>query len=731
MGSEPKLRRSVSSLRNRNSDFPVALRRKTDSQTKRKSRKRLTGEFIRQTSTEIFSALRDDKETTLEKPKRNNSRAYHSDNEASKKEELNEIHVNYPAGSNLPPSSTSAPTIRERDSTKPVRRLRRTISGKFRSNTLSHKVERVPPVDTSIHKSISQSSITVRSFSKMLKRAAHIDQTDSKGQSLLHLCIARGHLDFAKALLKKGANINLQDSMGYTALHCAAIERNLEGCLLLLESKNIDVTIFTKEKSNILHYLVRIPAGESNLVIYRKVLHLLIEKGIDVNRPNKHKEAPIHLACMKDNVQAVAFLLEHGADCNLKTALSETPLHTAIRAGSLKLVRILMESGADPTALSDGETPVDVAEQYQHTDILECLQSIIEEEIICELTAAIQSPRIQLNESTIIKQGHLEVFCENDWKTLFVQLNKQRIIGKPEEGDSNQIFNLFLNHSTISPEDGTIISEHDEQLWCFSVTQIPDTFVSFATKLPEEREEWIEEIQRVIKERQDLLNVYEKLKAQSKPRKRLRQQERNIAFENCRLGLKKLMEINSPVQMSEFLVNEPDTAAASLWTLLTTENESLFIPLTKYLLDRDLFECFVKCAITHEIRVSSVGETLFREMSLCTRLLSCYLDLEAGKEYLRSTVLELLNDISSSNTTVQDNIDNIATIAQQFLNQILSTPNACPYVFRELLRHTRERVDKVFPNMTHAVVGGFVFLRFICPAIISPHKFGLTSKTLL
>lgn len=43
------------------------------------------------------------------------------------------------------------------------------------------------------------------------------------------------------------------------------------------------------------------------------------------------------------------------------------------------------------------------------------------------------------------------------------------------------------------------------------------------------------------------------------------------------------------------------------------------------------------------------------------------------------------------------------------------------------MRHTRARVDQVFPNMTHAVVGGFVFLRFLCPAIISPHKFGLTS----
>ena len=42
--------------------------------------------------------------------------------------------------------------------------------------------------------------------------------------------------------------------------------------------------------------------------------------------------------------------------------------------------------------------------------------------------------------------------------------------------------------------------------------------------------------------------------------------------------------------------------------------------------------------------------------------------------------------------------------------------------------HTKQKTDSVFPNMTHAVVGGFVFLRFLCPAIVTPHKFGLTSS---
>lgn len=56
-------------------------------------------------------------------------------------------------------------------------------------------------------------------------------------------------------------------------------------------------------------------------------------------------------------------------------SLGETPLHYAIRSSSIKLVRLLMENGADPTIKAeDGSTPVDVAEQYQLSDILDCLQ---------------------------------------------------------------------------------------------------------------------------------------------------------------------------------------------------------------------------------------------------------------------------------------------------------------------------------------------------------------------
>lgn len=62
-----------------------------------------------------------------------------------------------------------------------------------------------------------------------------------------------------------------------------------------------------------------------------------------------------------------------------------------------------------------------------------------------------------------------------------------------------------LNSSEVLSEEGTIISDSEEQLWCFSVTYVPDKILSFASKIPEEREEWIDAIENVICARKKLV----------------------------------------------------------------------------------------------------------------------------------------------------------------------------------------------------------------------------------
>lgn len=369
---------STSVERIENENIPVR-RRLTDGikRPRSKSRKRRTQEFLNRTSTDIQPP--DIKEFSLstENSPRGSSEIKQETTEEGYRSDTSDngddLHETFQDVDLAQQQTTPTKTTKE-GGERPVSRLKRTLSGKLRSASSNKVNENPQPVD-SLHKSLSQ-GISGKAFSKIIKKASNIDQTDSKGQSFLHVCASRGLLDCIRVLLKKGCNVNLQDNMGYTPLHCAAIERRLDSCLLLLETKSIDVSILNNEKSNVLHYLVRIQVDDSNSILFRSVLDLLISKGININMGNKHNEAPIHFACMKRNIHTVAFLLERGADCNFRTSFRETPLHYAVRAGSIKLVRMLMESAADPTAEADDDrfTPVDVAEQYQFSDILDCLQ---------------------------------------------------------------------------------------------------------------------------------------------------------------------------------------------------------------------------------------------------------------------------------------------------------------------------------------------------------------------
>lgn len=300
---------------------PTVRRRLTDGIKRRRSnsgKRKPYNEFLRQSSTDVLPPL-DNIETFSSENSENlevevGYRSDTSDNGNDLESVQQQQQIEEPIQNNTPTSSPSTPEPGV------TTRIKRTLSGKFRSSS-SNKVneQTTPHVDDTIHKSISQ-SMSGKAFSKLLKKTSHIDQIDAKGQSLLHICSSRGLLDCIRVLLKKGSNINLQDNKGYSPLHCAAIEKRLDCFQFLLESKGIDVTLSNNENSNVLHYLVRITVDESNLVIFRQILDALVEKGINFNQENNYKEAPIHFACFKSNTHAVAFLLERGADCNLRTS---------------------------------------------------------------------------------------------------------------------------------------------------------------------------------------------------------------------------------------------------------------------------------------------------------------------------------------------------------------------------------------------------------------------------
>ncbi len=56
---------------------------------------------------------------------------------------------------------------------------------------------------------------------------------------------------------------------------------------------------------------------------------------------------------------------------------------------------------------------------------------------------------------------------------------------------------------------------------------------------------------------------------------------------------------------------------------------------------------------------------------------------------------------------------------------ILASAGNVPSYFRSMCQYLFEKVSERFPTRGHVAVGGFVLVRFVCPAICLPHAFNL------
>ena len=115
----------------------------------------------------------------------------------------------------------------------------------------------------------------------------------------------------------------------------------------------------------------------------------------------------------------------------------------------------------------------------------------------------------------------------------------------------------------------------------------------------------------------------------------------------------------------------------------------------------------------------------------------------AGQKYLQEAILPLIRELLTSKTSweldpsklsssVKDktaelemNQANLADLAQRVLNQLVSTVQLLPQSFRKVCGFLKLAVEQKFPESSTTAIGGFMFLRFFCPALVSPESFGL------
>jgi hypothetical protein len=151
----------------------------------------------------------------------------------------------------------------------------------------------------------------------------------------------------------------------------------------------------------------------------------------------------------------------------------------------------------------------------------------------------------------------------------------------------------------------------------------------------------------------------------------------------------------------------------------------------------------IKALVSLEIKNTDDPNIIFRGNSLTTKIIDQYMKL-IGSRYLSNTLrrqIQIVYNLKESCEVDPSKIDKSEDIKKHwkkllayvnnFWEAIRQSVNKCPSKLKEIFSFTKMEVSKTFENentVQYSSISGFIFLRFFCPAILSPKLFGLNEQ---
>ncbi|KAE9553993.1 hypothetical protein FO519_002810 [Halicephalobus sp. NKZ332] len=169
--------------------------------------------------------------------------------------------------------------------------------------------------------------------------------------------------------------------------------------------------------------------------------------------------------------------------------------------------------------------------------------------------------------------------------------------------------------------------------------------------------------------------------------------------------------------------------------------EDLATSLVRILHKQQLVKEFLCDLVMSEVDVLDNEHLMFRGNSLATKAMEAYMKLVAT-DYLKNTLEDYIKQVLdknldcevdptklSSQSVLEKNRQNLMVFVQQAWERIYSKSHLFPVELREVFKALRDRLQEAGrPELADNLISSSIFLRFLCPAILSPSLFGLVGE---
>jgi len=148
---------------------------------------------------------------------------------------------------------------------------------------------------------------------------------------------------------------------------------------------------------------------------------------------------------------------------------------------------------------------------------------------------------------------------------------------------------------------------------------------------------------------------------------------------------------------------------------------------------------FINVILEKEVEEANYAGSLMRANSMASKLMKSYSTM-IGKPFLRQVLSESVKSICEMKESFEvdpeklqpdeklmDNRARLEDACSKFLRNIFDSVDDTPIEFRQICQFMQQKVAAKFPGNAQLCIGGWIFLRYFCPAIFTPMISGIVT----